>query len=45
MTIMASTAHSCVTSTIQEHTKENLTKDLMIQTIMNITIEDKTCQF
>ena len=45
MTLMGCTANSRVTSTMQEHIRENLTKDLVAQTIMNLAKKGKTCQF
>ena len=45
MILMAYMANSCVTSTVYEHIKENLMKDPMAQTIMNLSKEGKTHQF
>ena len=45
MTLMACTAKSRVTSTMQERIRENLAKDPVAQTIMNLAKEGKTRQF
>ena len=45
MTLMAHTAQSRITSTVRERIKENLAKDPVAQTILNLAKEGKTHQF
>ena len=45
MTLMAHTAQSRITSTVRERIKENLAKDPVAQTILNLAKEGKTRQF